>query len=73
VARLLDELWARIAERYGASEAARQMVDVLCSRESTAPLARNSPFAARWRLARTTDALSRFSPAERAPARRPHH
>jgi len=25
----LDELWARIAERYGASEAARQMVDVL--------------------------------------------
>ena len=24
-----DELWARIAERYGASEAARQMVDVL--------------------------------------------
>jgi len=25
----LDELWARIAERYGPSEAARQMVDVL--------------------------------------------
>ena len=25
----LDELWAAIAERYGASEAARQMVDVL--------------------------------------------
>ena len=24
-----DELWARIGERYGASEAARQMVDVL--------------------------------------------
>ena len=24
-----DELWAQIAERYGASEAARQMVDVL--------------------------------------------
>ncbi|MGH2986087.1 MAG: IS21 family transposase, partial [Solirubrobacterales bacterium] len=26
--RSFDELWARIAERYGASEAARQMVDV---------------------------------------------
>jgi hypothetical protein len=26
---VFDELWERIAERYGASEAARQMVDVL--------------------------------------------
>ncbi len=26
---VFDELWAKIAERYGASEAARQMVDVL--------------------------------------------
>ena len=26
---MFDELWERIAERYGASEAARQMVDVL--------------------------------------------
>jgi hypothetical protein len=26
---VFDELWERIAERYGASEAARQMVEVL--------------------------------------------
>ena len=37
----LDELWARIAERYGASEAARQMVDVLM-------LAREHPEFRSW-------------------------
>ena len=32
-----DELWAALTDRYGRSEAARQMVDVCCSAASTAP------------------------------------
>ncbi len=33
----LDELWGKIAERYGASEAARQMVDVLMLARERSP------------------------------------
>jgi len=43
-----DDLWAAIESRYGASEAARQMVDVLLLARDLTPHALSSPSAALW-------------------------
>lgn len=45
----LDELWAAITERYGASQAARQMVDVLMLAREHGPA---KVAACRWWRAR---------------------
>ena len=58
-----DELWQQIEQRYGASEAARQMVDVLLLSASSGPSGSSSPSAARSPPAPTTAARSRCSPA----------
>ncbi|MBA3262637.1 MAG: hypothetical protein H0T69_09255 [Thermoleophilaceae bacterium] len=66
----LDELWTRIAERYGTSEAARQMVDVLllCREHGPAPveLAVRGALAAGAHDGRAVGLLARR--AERPPA-----
>ena len=65
-----DELWAALTERYGRSDAARQMVDVLLlCREHGPDRGRSSRSAARSPPARSTAAPSRFWPA--APPTRP--
>ena len=69
----LDELWARIAERYGPSEAARQMVDVLMLAREHGParteLAVRGALAAGAHDGRAVAVLARRTGA----ARRPHH
>ena len=58
-----DELWAGLTERYGRSEAARQMVDVLLLCREHGPAGSSSRSVARSPPARSTAARSRCSPA----------
>ena len=62
-----DELWAALTVRYGGSEAARQMVEVLLLSREHDPARASSPSRARSPPAPTTAAPSRCSPA--APTR----
>ena len=68
----LDELWARIAERYGASEAARQMVDVLMLAREHGParteLAVRGALAAGAHDGRAVAVLARRTPGAPTPA-----
>jgi hypothetical protein len=61
-----DELWQQIAAKVRASEAARQMVDVLMLVRDHGPEHVELAFAARSRPARTTAAPSPSSPAARS-------
>jgi transposase len=65
-----DDLWAALTERYGPSEAARQMVDVLLLAREHGPASSSSPSAARWPRAPTTAARSGCSRAA-STGRRP--
>jgi transposase len=59
-----DELWAALTVRYGSSEAARQMVDVLLLSREHDPAGSSSPSRERSPPAPTTAAPSRCSHAE---------
>jgi len=63
MAGCFDELWAKLTERYGPSEAATQMVDVLLLAREHGPTTSSWPSGARSPRARTTVVPSRFSPA----------
>ena len=57
-----DELWTAPRGRYGRSEAARQIVDVLLLCREHDPAVASWRSAARWRRARSTAARLRCSP-----------
>jgi len=59
----LDQLWGKLTERYGPSEAARQMVDVLLLAREHSPARLSWPFVARSPRALTTGAPSACSSA----------
>ena len=64
-----DELWRALTRRYGASEAARQMVDVLMLAREHGPAASSWRSAARWPPARSTAKPSLSSRRTAGPGR----